>query len=140
MSSSPVPIRDQVRLWGPESDVRLDERESIAYCRALAGGHYENFSVLSSLVPSSLRDDFAAVYAFCRTADDLGDEIGDPARSLELLAWWRSEVEAAWEGAPRHWVFRALQPTIERFGLEPEPFLQLISAFEQDQTVTRYES
>ena len=74
MSSPPVPIRDQVRLWGPESDVRLDDAEAIAYCRHLAGGHYENFSVLSSLVPRALRDDFAIVYSFCRWSDDLSDE------------------------------------------------------------------
>ena len=138
-------IHEDLVLNGPDADPSSwSAHHRRRGSGARAGGwhlsHRENFSVLTRLVPADVRDDFAAVYAFCRTADDLGDEIGDPARSLELLAWWRSEVEAAWEGAPRHWVFRALQPTIERFGLEPEPFLQLISAFEQDQTVTRYES
>lgn len=106
--------------------------------RDLARRHRENFSVLTRLVPADVRDDFAAVYAFCRTADDLGDEIDDRDRALELLAWWRGEIERAWAGDPGHWVFRALAPTIARFGLQPAPFLDLVSAFEQDQSVSRY--
>ena len=107
--------------------------------RDLARRHRENFSVLTRLVPADVRDDFAAVYAFCRTADDLGDEIDDPTRSLELLAWWRSEIDRAFAGDPGHWVFQALVPTISRFELSPEPFRDLVSAFEQDQSVVRYE-
>lgn len=107
--------------------------------RDLARRHRENFSVLTRLVPADVRDDFAAVYAFCRTADDLGDEIGDADRSLELLAWWRSEIDRAFAGDPGHWVFRALEPTITRFDLSPEPFRDLVSAFERDQRVVRYE-
>ncbi|MDA0295900.1 MAG: squalene synthase HpnC [Planctomycetota bacterium] len=137
-------IHEDLLLNGPDADPSSWSATTVSAardrCRRLASSRRENFSVLTRLVPADVRDDFAAVYAFCRTADDLGDEIGDPHRSLELLDWWRSEVDAAWEGNPRHWVFRALQPTIERFDLEQGPFLGLISAFEQDQTVTRYET
>lgn len=115
------------------------------WCRRLAGSRYENFSVLSSLVPRDRRDAFAAVYAFCRCADDLGDEIGSPQRSLELLAWWRGQLQACFDGGgagdrPLHPVFVALQPTIARHALPIEPFGDLVSAFEMDQTVTRYET
>ena len=112
-------IHEDLSLNGPDapvtgwSKVTVDEARSRA--RRLARSHRENFSVLTRLVPRDVRDDFAAVYAFCRTADDLGDEIGDPQRALELLGWWRAEIDAAWAGEPRHWVFRALKPTIERF-------------------------
>lgn len=137
-------IHEDLVLNGPDADPSSWSSITVEMARTrsrrLASSHRENFSVLTRLVPADVRDDFAAVYAFCRTADDLGDEMGDPRRSLELLDWWRSEVDAAWEGKPRHWVFRALQPTIERFGLDQGPFLDLISAFEQDQTVTRYET
>ncbi len=109
-------------------------------CRRLAGGRYENFSVLSIVVPRELRDDFAALYAFCRWADDLGDEIDDPDRARELLGWWRRELQGCFDGTPRHPVFVALQPTIERHHLPIEPFDDLIRAFEQDQTVTRYDT
>ena len=140
MPSTILPVRDQVRLWGPGSDIHLGLKESIAYCGALAGGHYENFSVLSSLVPRSLRDDFAAVYAFCRWSDDLSDEMGDPQRSRELLEWWRRELRACFDGAPAHPVMCALERTINRHELPERPFNDLIDAFEQDQELTRYES
>ncbi len=116
----------------------MSPADARAWARRLANGHYENFSVLSSLVPERLRDDFAAVYAFCRWADDLGDEIGDRARATELLAWWRRELDACYAGSPRHPVFVALRPTIERHGLPQRPFADLISAFEQDQVKDRY--
>ncbi len=124
--------------------------EAIAYCRGLATSHYENFSVLTSLVPPDLRDDFAAVYAFCRWADDLGDETGADAaaraRSLELLEWWEHEVHELFEGRARHPVFVALAGTKDRRGggggggLPKQPLLDLIDAFKQDQRVHAYQT
>jgi squalene synthase HpnC len=109
-----------------------------AYTRWLATHHYENFHVVSFLLPRRLHQDFYNVYAFCRWADDLGDEIGDPAESLRLLEWWRAELDAMYQGRATHPVFVALAPTTERYGIPLEPFADLIRAFVQDQTVTRY--
>lgn len=128
----------QLERFGPEHCEAMTPADARAWCRRLATGHYENFSVLSALVPERLRDDFAAVYAFCRWSDDLGDEVGDRARATELLAWWRHELQAGFSGSPRHPVFVALAPTIERHGLTQQPFSDLISAFEQDQVKDRY--
>jgi squalene synthase HpnC len=108
------------------------------YTRWLATHHYENFHVVSFLLPKRLRQDFYNVYAFCRWADDLGDEIGDTAESLRLLAWWRDELDAMYAGRPRHPVFVALEDTVHRYQLPIALFSDLIGAFEQDQTVTRY--
>lgn len=112
--------------------------ESLAYTQWLATRHYENFHVVSFLLPKRLHQDFYNVYAFCRWADDLGDEIGDTAESLRLLAWWRGELRALYSGQTSHPVFVALQGTVERHQLPIEPFDDLITAFEQDQRVTRY--
>jgi squalene synthase HpnC len=112
--------------------------EAEEYTRWLATHHYENFHVVSFLLPKRLHQDFYNVYAFCRWADDLGDEIGDPAESLRLLAWWREELEAMYEGRVRHPVFVALQSTAEYYELPKQLFSDLISAFEHDQRVTRY--
>lgn len=117
---------------------RWEPAESLAYARWLARNHYENFHVVSFLLPRSLHQDFYNVYAFCRWADDLGDETGDPEESLRLLAWWRSELEAMYSGRTSHPVFTALRETVLRRGLPLEPFEHLIRAFEQDQRVTRY--
>jgi squalene synthase HpnC len=112
--------------------------ESLAYTRWLATHHYENFHVVSFLLPKRLHQDFYNVYAFCRWADDLGDEIGNPRESLRLLAWWRGELEAMYAGRAQHPVFVALKDTAARHQLPSETFDDLIKAFEQDQTVTRY--
>jgi squalene synthase HpnC len=118
------------RVWAVE--------ESLAYTRWLATHHYENFHVVSFLLPKRLHQDFYNVYAFCRWADDLGDEIGNPRESLRLLAWWRGELEAMYAGRVKHPVFMALGDTAARHQLRIETFDDLIKAFEQDQTVTRY--
>lgn len=114
--------------------------ESLAYTRWIATGHYENFHVVSFLLPKRLHQDFYNVYSFCRWADDLGDEIGDTAESLRLLNWWREQTEALYAGEASHPVFMALAGTVARHGLPAQPFLDLIRAFVQDQTVTRYET
>jgi squalene synthase HpnC len=113
--------------------------ESLHYTRWLATHHYENFHVVSFLLPKRLHQDFYNVYCFCRWADDLGDEIGDPQESLRLLQWWRGELHAMYSGGRvTHPVFVALRDTAERFHLPRIWFDDLIKAFEQDQTVTRY--
>ena len=93
---------------------------------------------MSFLLPKRLHQDFYNVYAYCRWADDLGDEMGDRAESLRLLAWWREELEAMYAGRTKHPVFVALRSTVERHQIPREPFADLIQAFVQDQTVTRY--
>lgn len=112
--------------------------ESLSYTRWLATHHYENFHVVSFLLPKRLHQDFYNVYAFCRWADDLGDEIGDTAESLRLLGWWRTELQAMSQGEMRHPVFVALSGTARQYQLPGILFDDLIKAFEQDQTVTRY--
>jgi squalene synthase HpnC len=114
--------------------------EARSYTRWLATHHYENFHVVSFLLPKHLQQDFYNVYSFCRWADDLGDEIGDTQRSLQLLAWWREQLHQMYGGTANHPVFVALSDTAARRGLPVQPFDDLITAFERDQTTTRYET
>jgi squalene synthase HpnC len=108
------------------------------YTRWLANSHYENFHVVSFLLPKKLHQDFYNVYSFCRWADDLGDEIGDTAESLRLLEWWRMELLRMYAGEAQHPVYVALMGTVRKHDLPIEPFSDLIHAFVHDQTVTRY--
>ena len=114
--------------------------EARRYTRRLALGHYENFSVISILLPQHLRQDFANVYAFCRTADDLGDEVPDKALSLRYLHRFKEFTHACYNGRPASPLFIALRETIAKYEIPIDPFLDLIDAFEQDQRVDRYET
>ena len=122
----------------PERAPSLAEAEQ--YCARLARSHYENFSVATWFLPRRLRQHFCNVYAYCRISDDLGDEVGDSALSLSLLDQWEEELNACFEGAPRHPVFVALAGTVRQFEIPRQPFADLLTAFRQDQTVTRYET
>jgi squalene synthase HpnC len=117
---------------------RYSRSDAATYTRWLATHHYENFHVVSFLLPKRLHQDFYNVYAFCRWADDLGDEIGDTSESLRLLDWWREQLQQMYAGEAKHPVFVALSETVARHALPKEPFADLIRAFAQDQTVTRY--
>jgi squalene synthase HpnC len=108
------------------------------YTRWLATHHYENFNVVSWLLPKDLHQHFYNVYAYCRWADDLGDEIPETRRALELLDWWEQELNACYEGGPSHAVFVALRETIIAKDIPRQPFADLLKAFRQDQTVKRY--
>jgi squalene synthase HpnC len=114
--------------------------EANEYCRRLARSHYENFSVASWFLPRRLRQHFFNVYAYCRISDDLGDEVGDPATSLQLLDQWERELNACYTGNPRHPVFVALSETVKQFEIPQHEFADLLRAFRQDQTVTRFET
>jgi squalene synthase HpnC len=114
-------------------------RESaFEYCERLARSHYENFSVASWFLPHKLRQHFFNVYAYCRISDDLGDEVGDAKQSLALLDQWEAELNACYDGMPRHPVFVALQETVREFDIPKHEFADLLTAFRQDQTVTRF--
>jgi squalene synthase HpnC len=136
----PSAILDQLETYGPDRCPQLSYEQAVAYTTQLAKSHYENFTVVSWFLPKRLRESFRHVYAFCRWADDLGDETGDPQRSLELLAWWQRELDLCYEGKPRHPVYVALWPTIQKHEIPRKPFDDLINAFVQDQTVTRFKT
>lgn len=136
-----VAFARELSRFGPGgTSEKLSLDESTLYCRTLALTHYENFSVASWLLPKRLRQHFYNIYAYCRWADDLSDEVATEAESLELLTWWRDQLRGCFEARGRHPVFIALQTTITEFDIPLRPFLDLIDAFERDQHQTRYET
>lgn len=118
---------------------------------SLARRTYENFSVLSCLVPAAFRRDFAGVYAFCRTADDLADEHGvGPEARRTALTQLRAFRRLLLGGGPAPdsaglppvavGLFGPLHEIIASRGLPIGLFTDLLDAFEQDQTKDRYET
>jgi squalene synthase HpnC len=143
MKLSPI---EALQEYGPDAPPRPAPSLAAAqlYCRQLAHSHYENFTVVSWLLPRRLRQHFCNIYAYCRWADDLADEAADPDTASRLLDWWEGLLDDCYAtgGAalPRHPVFVALAETIREFQIPAEPFRDLLSAFQQDQRITRYDS
>ena len=128
-----------LRRYGPQAakiDVSVDE--AFSYCRHLARSHYENFAVVSWLLPRRLRQHFCNIYAYCRWADDLADEVEGASERVALLRWWRGQLLDCFAGRTRHPVFVALLPTIQQFAIPATPLLELLEAFERDQRQVRY--
>lgn len=115
----------------------LERDAAEAFCRLVAARHYENFSVVTRLVPPRLRQDFANVYAFCRWSDDVADESADPAEGLAALAAWRRGLHDCLDGRPGHPLYVALEATIRRHRLDGRPFFDLLDAFTEDLTFDR---
>jgi len=120
-----------------------------AACARLAREHYENFPVASWLLPAAMRPHVAAVYAFARAADDFADEGDRPAAERHaLLDGWLDRLRACADaGAPagpdapdEDLFFAALGHTIRERRLPVSLFEDLVSAFRQDVTKTRYET
>ena len=114
--------------------------EAYKHCRDIARRHYENFPVASWLLPGELRDPISAIYAFARTADDLADE-GDKSASQrisELNAYSDSLDTMNRVNANPDPVFVALNDSCTRFNLDKSLLEDLLTAFKQDVTTTRY--
>jgi squalene synthase HpnC len=131
---------DELKCWGPQGlgERRASLSEAEAYCRKLATSHSENFPVVTRMLPRAFRQNFYNVYAYCRWSDDLGDEVDGAERSLALLGWWKDLLSDCYAQRVRHPVFVALRSTIEECQIPPQPFEDLLSAFEQDQRVLEY--
>src|ERR1700683_222491 len=124
----------------PADNCSLEEAQR--YTRWLATHHYENFNVVSWLLPRHLHQHFYNVYAYCRWSDDLGDEVADPARALQLLDAWEDDVRECYrhDAKVSHPVLIALRETIRAKNIPSKPFVNLLKAFRQDQKVHRYET
>ncbi|MGL4419952.1 MAG: squalene synthase HpnC, partial [Gemmataceae bacterium] len=137
----PWNFSEELARFGPDAPTPAGV-DPAAYCASVTRRHYENFTVVSWLIPRPLLPHFHAIYAYCRWADDLADETTPGGEALALLEWWRGQLLACYNGTagPAHPVMIALQKTIHEFQIPPDPFLDLLSAFDQDQRQTRYDS
>ncbi|MGB8943999.1 MAG: squalene synthase HpnC [Streptomyces sp.] len=132
-----------------------DDLQLLDASAVLAKAADENFPVAPFFLPRAWRDDLMAVYGYARLVDDIGDGDlapgGADARYLgvdpeaaedrrALLDAFEADLHRVFDSTPMHPLMRALQPTVRRCGLTPEPFLGLIEANRQDQLVARYET
>lgn len=132
----------ELALYGPDAPSRTlpTAQEAEAYCWKLATSHYENFSVVSWLAPVRLRTPLAAIYGYCRWADDLADETSDSQESLRLLQWWEEQTQKLELAVAEHQhpVFVLLAEMRKQFRISTQSLLDLLTAFRQDQQKKRY--
>lgn len=116
--------------------------EAQAWCAELTRSHYENFHVATFFLPAKVRPHFESIYAYCRVADDLGDEVADRAVATRLLEAWGSMLDECYDNPERsmHPVFVALHESIVACDLPRQLFHDLLIAFRMDQIKTEYET
>lgn len=99
----------------------------------------ENFPVALRLLPGAIRAHLTAIYDVARVVDDLGDQAAGDRTAL--LEDFRTDLGRIWSGGRPEWrVLRRLAPTVEQCHLDQQPFLDLIAANLQDQTVHSYDT
>ncbi|MFN3191526.1 MAG: squalene synthase HpnC [Aureliella sp.] len=132
---------ERIRVRSIQRPWNLAEAQD--YCRTWAKKQYENFGVVSLLLPRSIRQDFYNVYAYCRWSDNLSDEVDSREKSLHLLREWENDLAHCHpdSGAtPSHPILIANRDTIERRHLDVTCYRDLLVAFRQDRDVNRYDS
>lgn len=122
-------------------EVKISGNLEEAYLQAqeIAKGHYENFPVVSLMVPKNKRKYLAVIYQFARTADDFADE-GDfsSEERLKYLEEYLIDFDNSLKGDYKNSFWMALHNTINSNIIQPENFRNLISAFIQDVGKSRY--
>jgi phytoene synthase len=108
------------------------------YCQQRTARSGTSFYYSFLFLPPERRRAITALYAFCREVDDVVDEIADPDIARAKLAWWRSEIGAAFAGTPQHPVALALRPVIAAYRLPEEHFQTIIDGMAMDLERARY--
>ena len=108
------------------------------YCQHKAAQSGSSFYYSFMFLPPPRRRAITALYAFCREVDDVVDEVHDPGVAQTKLAWWRHEIDRAFNGAPQHPVAQALAPIVREFALPSELFQTVIDGMAMDLAQQRY--
>jgi 15-cis-phytoene synthase len=108
------------------------------YCEQKAAKSGSSFYYSFLFLPPERRRAMVALYAFCREVDDVVDEVSDPAVARAKLAWWRQEIQSAFDGNPQHPVTRALAPLVGTMGLPAAHFQAVIDGMAMDLGQVRY--
>jgi phytoene synthase len=127
-------------LSPPAAVERPELERSYRLCRELTKAHSKTFFFASLFLAPEKRRAIWAVYAFCRTADDIADTPAPAAERLAAIDGWRDQLLAAYAGRPRHALTAAFADAAARFGIPVEPALDLLAGARTDVTVCRYES
>jgi phytoene synthase len=109
-------------------------------CRDVTKTHSKTFYFASLFLPPEKRQAIWAVYAFCRTTDDLVDTRASNGDPLGALDAWRAHLIDAYDGRPRHEIMTAFADAAERFSIPIEPALDLLAGARRDAVILRYDT
>jgi phytoene synthase len=108
------------------------------YCQDKAAKSGSSFYYAFLFLPPERRRAITALYAFGREVDDVVDECTDASIARIKLAWWRTQIDKMFGGAPEHPVTRALEPHLQAYGITRERLLAVVDGMEMDLDQTRY--
>jgi phytoene synthase len=109
-------------------------------CRDLTRTASKTFYLASNFLPPEKRRAVWAVYAFCRTADDIIDRTAPAGERLSAIAELEEKLLAASRGYAREPIFVAYADAARRFDIPVGPALDLLRGTRTDVTIRRYES
>lgn len=110
----------------------------IEYCQDKAAKSGSSFYYAFLFLPPERRQAITALYAFCREVDDVVDECTDTSIARIKLAWWRTQIDAMYQGKAEHPVTLALTPHLKPFDITQPRLLAIIDGMEMDLDQTRY--
>lgn len=110
------------------------------HCRDIARSNSKTFYLSSLFLAPDKRRAVWAVYAFCRTADDIVDQVTPAAERLAAIDGWERALLAAYSGSPDNRIMIALYDAVLRFGIPLQPALDLLRGARLDITIRRYET
>ncbi len=93
-----------------------------------------------SFLPKRKRDALKTVYAFCRTTDDIVDNVHDVSSKIEVLRKWRSELELGLDGKSSYQILNQLSEITKIFKIPVVYFYELLRGVEMDLVKNRYET
>lgn len=141
MTPMPTLLRTPTSIPMPMPTMTSTPREAaadLAACRAALAQGSRTFLAASRLLPRRICEPAAALYAFCRLADDAVDGPGGRHGAVERL---RERLVAAFAGTPQPWpADRALAAVVVRHGIPFALFEALLEGFEWDTAGRRYET
>jgi phytoene synthase len=108
------------------------------YCQEKAAKSGSSFYYAFLFLPPERRQAITALYAFCREVDDVVDECTDTSIARIKLAWWRTQIDALFQGKPEHPVTQALAPFLIPFDITQSRLIAIIDGMEMDLDQTRY--
>jgi phytoene synthase len=123
---------ERLRTGSPQLD------ECYRQCGAITRRHSKSFYFSLRFLPAAKRRAIWAVYAFCRTADDLADGEGSAAERLAALDAWETQLRAAYSGPGTHPVFIALADAATRYDVPLHAAIDLLGGARMDVSVARY--